>query len=530
MSFEAALEEWRGALGAANVDHDAATLRSAERATFATSSRIPAVIRPASREDVQACVRIARRHGVPVYPLSRGCNWGFGSRVPPADGCVVMELARMDRIRAFDESFGYVTVEAGVTIGMLHRFLEARGSRLRLPLVGVSPRASVVGNALERGAGAGPGGYRADNVCNLEVVLPDGSLLANSPAFETTAPLVRDLCGAGVDGLFFQSNLGIVTAMTLWLPSLGTHPQICYVGAEREEAFASLLDGLRALLLQGVVSPCFGLQNDYRNLAARQQYPWDAMGGAVPFPRSLLRRINATFGAHAWWSARWTGFIWLQGASAAHAAALRDVVADTLGSGAERLVFIADDDVRVIRWDRPCAEEKVRAAFSGIQATRDFSVLPAVGAARDAYWRKRAPAPPDPDPSRDGCGEVYSMPLVPLSGRDVGRVVQLLESIILERGFEPCINVIVINERCTYVAAQVFFDRDVPGEDDRALDCRRAANEALCALGYPTHRTDILDMDRVAAMNPLRSRFIAAVKHALDPDGVLSPGRYEQRR
>ncbi len=526
MSLSAALAEWRQALGAANVIDDIASRRALERATFATSTRVPALIRPGSREEVQACMRIARRHRIAVYPVSRGCNWGFGSRVPPADCCVVMELARLDRIRAFDEALAYVTVEPGVTSGMLHKYLEDRGSRLRLPLIGSSPRASLVGNALERGAGAGPGGYRADNVCNLEVVLPDGSLLANAPDFAGTTPLTRDLCGPGVDALFFQSNLGVVTAMTFWLPSLGTHPQLCYFAAQHEENLAVLVDGLRVLLMQGIMRPCFSLQNDYRNLASRQQFPWEAMNGQVPFPRSLLERINATFGAREWWGARWTGFVWLQGASAAHAAALREVIAEVLGRGAERLAFIGDDEARVIRWDRSAPEERLRASFAGVQATRDFGAPLAAAAARDAYWRKRTPPPDDPDPSRDGCGEVYCAPQVPLVGENIARACGLLEAVILEHGFEPCLNVVVVNERCAYVAAQVFFDRDTPGEDARALACQQAAHEAVRAAGYPIHRTDILDLNRVAAANPARSRFTATVKVALDPDNLLAPGRY----
>lgn len=50
---------------------------------------------------------------VPVYPTSRGRSWGFGSRVPAADGCVLLDLGRMNRIVGFDERLAYVTVEPG---------------------------------------------------------------------------------------------------------------------------------------------------------------------------------------------------------------------------------------------------------------------------------------------------------------------------------------------------------------------------------------------------------------------------------
>src|SRR5688500_13302718 len=109
-SLEAALAEWRSALGEAHVLTEPEALQAAGTATFATSQSIPAILRPASTAEVQACLRIAQAHGIPVYPVSGGRNWGYGSRVPPRDGCVLMELARMDRILAYDEKLAFLTV------------------------------------------------------------------------------------------------------------------------------------------------------------------------------------------------------------------------------------------------------------------------------------------------------------------------------------------------------------------------------------------------------------------------------------
>src|SRR5262249_30979750 len=122
--LEGALRLWRRALGAAHVVTDGAARRSAERATFLTTERNPALLRPRSRAQVQACLRIANRFGIPVHPVSCGKNWGYGSRVPVRDGAVVMELARMARIVEFDEHLGYVTLEPGVTFRQLHAFLR----------------------------------------------------------------------------------------------------------------------------------------------------------------------------------------------------------------------------------------------------------------------------------------------------------------------------------------------------------------------------------------------------------------------
>src|SRR6478736_5915485 len=102
--------EWAGVVGAENVITSRQDLGAAETGTFATGRRIPAIVRPESRREVEECLRLATRKRVPVYPISSGRNWGYGSRVPTSDNCVLLDLGRMNRIVDFDERLGYVTV------------------------------------------------------------------------------------------------------------------------------------------------------------------------------------------------------------------------------------------------------------------------------------------------------------------------------------------------------------------------------------------------------------------------------------
>src|SRR5450759_5238049 len=95
-AIEEACSEWRKVLGARHVITDPEELGSAERSTFSTGRRIPVILRPGSTEEVQECLRIANQYRVPVYPVSSGRNWGYGSRVPAADSCALMELMRMN--------------------------------------------------------------------------------------------------------------------------------------------------------------------------------------------------------------------------------------------------------------------------------------------------------------------------------------------------------------------------------------------------------------------------------------------------
>src|SRR5262245_6742444 len=109
-----ALREWGAVVGEGHLIRDAETLRRAGTATFATRPRVLAILRPADRNELQDCVRIANHHRVPLYPISSGKNWGYGSRVPTSDG-VLLDLARMNRIVEYDDELAYVTIEPGVT-------------------------------------------------------------------------------------------------------------------------------------------------------------------------------------------------------------------------------------------------------------------------------------------------------------------------------------------------------------------------------------------------------------------------------
>ncbi|MCP4108393.1 MAG: FAD-dependent oxidoreductase, partial [Desulfobacteraceae bacterium] len=175
--LKAALSDWQELLGPDRVITEDSTLQMTAATTFATTQQVPAVICPGNRDEVQSCVRIANQYRIPIYPISTGKNWGYGSRVPVKDECVVMELSRLNRIVDFDENLAYVTLEPGVTQQHLFEFLQEKNSNLFMSATGAPPDSSLIGNVLERGLGEGPYGDRFEYVCGMEVVLPTGECI-----------------------------------------------------------------------------------------------------------------------------------------------------------------------------------------------------------------------------------------------------------------------------------------------------------------------------------------------------------------
>ncbi|MGN6872106.1 MAG: FAD-binding oxidoreductase, partial [Solirubrobacteraceae bacterium] len=132
-----------------------------------------AVVQPASVEEIQAIVRLANEHGVPLWTTSQGRNNGYGGSSPRVRGSVVVNLRRMNRVLTIDEELGYAEVEPGVSWSDLYEAIQAGGHRLMLSCADLG-WGSVIGNTLDHGCTYLPYGVDMSAACGLEVVLANG--------------------------------------------------------------------------------------------------------------------------------------------------------------------------------------------------------------------------------------------------------------------------------------------------------------------------------------------------------------------
>lgn len=526
-----ALEAWRAILGAEHVLTDAATLSSAETATFLTTQSVPAIIRPANREEVQECLRIANEHRTPIYPVSTGKNWAYGSRVPSEDGCVLMELHRLDRIIDYDEKLAYVTVEPGVTFGQLYEFLRARDSKLMVSVTGSTPDSSLIGNAVERGAGSGPYYDRFAHVCNLEVVLATAECIHTGfgrfPGAET-ATLHRWGVGPYLDGIFTQSNLGIVTRMTVWLAPLPDYFQSCFFGIQEEERLEDLIDALQPLQLRGLFRAGLTIRNDFNVLTRMQQYPWDALDGKTPMPEEMLENIRKLWWRNAWWGSLWIGWAEMYSGSREQGLAERKVIEEALKDKAERLVFVDDEEVAISRWDTPADTETIAGYFRSEDLKESVSLgVPSEDNVFSTYRRKKTPPPEsDMDPDRDRCGVIFNVPTIPYEGRHVRAALDIVKEALERYEFEPILIIGCFTGRVIYLDAAIYFDRDAPGEDEKALSCHDEMLGRLIQRGYVPYRLGIESVKLLPEPKDDYGKLTEALKKALDPNNILAPGRY----
>jgi 4-cresol dehydrogenase (hydroxylating) len=512
------------ALGADLVATDSSQLRAAETATFETRRTIPMIVRPQTREQVQECVRAANRLQVALYPVSTGKNWGYGSSVPTADACALVDLSGMNHILAFNERLGYVTVEPGVTQRQLYQFLQEKGSRLWMDATGSSPDCSVIGNTVERGFGHTVYGDHFANVCGLEVVLPNGELLETGFAGlpdANAAEVYRWGAGPSLDGLFSQSNFGIVTRMTVWLMPAPEYFQAYFFQSSEEDSVAAFIEALRPLRMNGTLRSTVHIANDYKVLNGIQQFPWQEQ---TPLSRETMKRYqqNLKFG-------RWSGSGALYG-SPGQVAEARKLLRRALAGKVAKLQFLDDRRLALAArfsrpyrwltgWDLSRTLELVRPVYGLMKG------IPTEATLAGAYWRKKGPVPDNPDPDRDGCGLIWYAPVAPADGERVTELARIAENTLLERGFEPMISMTMIAERSVACVISIAYDRETPGEDAKAMACYEELRQRLTTRGYYPYRLGIQSMNLLES-DRSRSRFLNILKQSLDPNQVLAPGRY----
>jgi (+)-pinoresinol hydroxylase len=180
-----------------------------------------AAVAPYTVEQVQAVMKIANEYKIPVYPISTGRNLGYGGSAPNLSGSVVLDLKRMNRILDVSERNHSALVEPGVSYFDLYRYIQER--KLKVWVDVPDPGwGSPVGNSLDHGGGYLQPMYRNhfDSHCGLEVVLANGDLLRTGmgalPGSQTWQQYKFGY-GPWIDGMFSQSNFGVVTKMGLWL-------------------------------------------------------------------------------------------------------------------------------------------------------------------------------------------------------------------------------------------------------------------------------------------------------------------------
>lgn len=498
MDASSFLAQVRDELGPEWVNTSDATCYRYGQNTMPGGERRPlAVVYPGSTRDVQSVVRAANRHGVPLHPVSMGNNMSLGTRSAMSEGQVVVDLGRrMNRILEVDETLGWCEIEPGVSYQMLHDELVRRGSSLMIDCTSGPPQGSVLGNAMDRGAGYTPYADHFGSTCGLEVVLGTGEVLHTGDHVGDNRMwhVSKYTFGLALDGLFVQSNLGIVTRAGLWLMPRPPAMKSFHFSFPDDGDLGTIIDIARPLKMMGAVPSLFRVSSDLWLIGEDEVHPeYAATGGRECVSDEVRKALQRKHGLGAWTA---SGAIY--GASQAQIDAAIERVAEP---------FMKTGKATFIRH-----EDSSRYPGLGVAASV-FDGRPTAGELRQLKWRP-------------GGGVTCFTPGAPMLGDRAAMLQDLARHILADHGLEY-VSMWVCAARFVRALHNIIFNLRDPEESARADAAYRALARAFHERGYSVGRAPI-DYHELHAdtRSDAAKRLGDGIKAVFDPQGTISPGRY----
>ena len=203
----------------------------------------PAVVRPASVDEVAGALRACRDAGAGVVP--QGGNTGLVGGSVPLHGEVVLDLRRLDAIGPVDARTGQTTAQAGVTIANLHAHARAAGWEYGVDLA--ARDTATVGGTIATNAGGVHVlryGSTRRQVIGVEAVFADGRVMSRLDGLE------KDNTGYDLAGLMCGSEgtLAVITAARLRLVPRPAHVVVALLAFDDIDAALDAVGGLRRAL------------------------------------------------------------------------------------------------------------------------------------------------------------------------------------------------------------------------------------------------------------------------------------------
>ncbi|KAJ5618603.1 hypothetical protein N7528_006714 [Penicillium herquei] len=459
-----------------------------------------AVIYPGSTEDVQKVVHWANKHLIPVHPISMGRNLGYGGAAPRVRGAVVLDLGkRMNKILDINPDDCTCLVEPGVSYYALYEEVQRRGYKnlwIDVPDLGGG---SVLGNALDRGVGYTPYGDHWSTHSGLEVVTPTGEIVRTGmgalPGNNTWQVFPYGF-GPFLDGIFSQSNYGIVTKMGFGLmPNPGDHESFLYI-FEKEGDLEQVVEIVRPLRIAMILENAANIRHALQILALSGKPRSAFYDGDGPFPTEKMQEYLR---GHPYGECTWLYYGTCYGPK----------------------------EVRKLKLDI------IDREFMKVPGARRID--PAQLPSTDYFWSRDRISSGEPDLEElawvnwwPNGGHIAFSPVAPTRGADALRLWQMAKEHWAKFGLDFFFD-FVVGLRELHLIVECIYDRNNPKQQADALSAMRSLIREAAEKGYGEYRTHLLLSDQVAGTYSWNDNALMKLneklKDCLDPNGILSPGR-----
>ncbi len=450
-------------------------------------------VAPASVEQVQAILAVANRYKLPLWPISTGKNMGYGMATPASSGQMILDLKRMNRILDFDAELGTILVEPGVTYQQIHDYIEDNNLPYWLDVPTVGPIVSMVGNTLERGVGYTPYGDHFFMQCGMEVVLADGTILKTgmgSIENGNTWQAFKWGYGPYLDGIFTQSNFGIVTKLGMWLMPKPPVYKPFMVRSPNVEDVAAITDTIRPFRMNNLIPNGVLIMGALYQMSMfnRRSDLWDGEG---VIPLEVIKRH-----ARANDIGMWNTFYALYGTEEM-IAAMEPILTNAFEATGSEVLTEAE------MGGNPYFEHNKTLMRGGM-------TLEEKGLVR--WWGKAG-------------GAVAFAPVAPAKGAETRGQTALATEIMNKWGFDYA-PAYAVGGRELHHIIFLMFDK---GDDEHSAKAEKCMEEMITRFGeqgWAAYRSSVSTMDLVAQQYGDANREVnARIKQALDPNHIIAPGK-----
>ncbi|MEC5397668.1 FAD-binding oxidoreductase [Uliginosibacterium sp. H1] len=485
---------------------------------------------PAATGQVRYLVSLATATGTPLYPVSRGLNWGYGSRCAPRSGAVAVDLSALSEIKLM-EGQPVAVVGPGVTQQMLYEHLQAHAPQWTFNVTGSGRDTSLIGNALDRGVGyLGP---RREDLFGLEIVTGTGEVLHTGfRRLGESSPLAHAHpygLGPMLDGLFFQGNFGIVTSACFRLQPRRPCEVALSLTLKDPARLSEFIDVLAALKREKIISSVTHIGNRARthaSLAAgaarylmdRCHMPREA---AIREAGQCLQIVSpsewASLGGASGSKAEVRARVREARARTRHLAGLRVVSSGLLDAG-----FGVMDKLRGLRWARAQA-----AAIAGVRPLHGLALgIPTDAPIENLLFKFDAEHLPASRLDESPCGLLFINPALPLNGREAVPIVQESERIARVAGFELYMTLNIETDTSLVGVFNLLFDRRDAEQTRRAHQCADDMLAFFQRVGIQPYRARADMMSSIVDANDPYWQTVRRLKEVFDPQDIIAPGRY----
>jgi 4-cresol dehydrogenase (hydroxylating) flavoprotein subunit len=522
---------------------DSQHLEETSRVTIPKHSLCSAVVYPDTVAEIQAIFKLAAQFKFKIWCFSRGNNWGYGTKNALEKEAIILILERMNRILEVNEDLAYAVVEPGVTQRQLNEYLQKNNSRLWTDCTDSTPYGSVLGNAIERGYGYTPYGDHFAHLCGMEVVLPNGELIRTGGILSNSNTWNTHKWGHGpyIEGLFSQSNFGIVVKAGIWLMPKPESFNVVTFDLADEANLPTLIDRLRELALEGIFKSHLHMVNDFQMLSVVSRYPYELLDGNTYLSAGSMLSLRQKYGIAPW---SLVGAIY--GSSAQlklKQSSLKKHLADLgkLEFFDRKKVSVVEKFTKLYKKTKPNSLKfKLLNFIKLFLSPKHIEVMsllpdmygilqgiPTERIIKSAYFKAAQSAPEQGvNPARDNCGVMWLAPAFPASGKYAQELLDLVKPLYYQYGFDFSGCIARMGDRTFYALFGIFFDRDNAEESARAIELYQNLVETTNKSGYQLYRSGIPywncgNTESVGSIDLLKS-----IKETVDPEGIFAPGRY----